>query len=856
MRLNPAAACLGLSVIVAAGRPAGASDELDWLFDAATDSTPAKTTPAPTMSPVDAITLPEEPETATLAQQPRAARAIEEIVVTAQKTEQSLQDVPISVSAIGRAQIQDAAIVDAQELMQYTPNVKFSQAASFLPTINIRGFGSPPLGRNLEPSVGLSIDDVFYGRSTFIADAIFDLDRVEVLRGPQGTLFGKNTIAGVLNFTTAQPDFGTQGFVSLASGSLAERRAEGALGLGLIDDVLAARVSFRARDRNIGMYNTMRDETSTAKDVSGRLKLRWFATDTLTIDLGALLARSEAVGNGFELQQASDRSLQRYQRVDPDADAQAFNGQSSFNEPIFSNRDARSLWLKLDQFVGRVGLLDDLNINLILADAQIETPYLLDSDFSPVDSQSVASQGPEIYHQRSFELRSAFSSVGLFGIGQRMDWIVGIYGMQSNADVTQNVHVNLNGVIDSLLAGGTSLGGRVPPVPEALGDFLESLGLPRDISDVPGPFNLIPDSAAVEILDNLTLIDARALAAFFQTTWGFTDTLDLTLGFRYGRERKQGAQSSQCVNRPVCPAAALFAGQRQFEVSSSRDETERSPKIALSYRPTDDISVFANATRGFKSGGYSGPLLAPRNLEYEPESAVSFELGVKSRWLHDSLMLNATVYRVEFDDLQVNLFDGTNISTINAASATSQGLEIDLQWLPPWAFLTLAGSFGISDVAYGDFPCGPAQAGSTNSEPACNTSGEANPPPTQDLSGRETPFAPRLTASFTPSLKFPIWPRHQIGGLFGIDVLYQGEQYLDVDLDPASYQAATTKINARLGIAPLDRRWSLIVNAKNLTGQQERAVLIDQPQFPGNFSTVALVDEPQYVIELRYNFGD
>ena len=852
MRAKRAVACLGLSVMMGVINPAVADDALDQLFANEPDSTPQATpSPAPTPTPAS-IQLPEAP-----APDPaRPKRAIEEIVVTAQKTEQSLQDVPISVSALGRAQIQDAAIVEAQELMQYTPNVKYAQAASFLPTINIRGFGSPPLGRNLEPSVGLSIDDVFYGRSTFIADAIFDIDRVEVLRGPQGTLFGKNTIAGVLNFTTAQPDFDNQGFVALARGSLSETRVEGALDMGLIDQLLAARVSFRARDRKLGMYNTLRDETATSDDLSGRIKLRWLASDTLTVDLGALLARTRTTGNAFELQQASQRSLLRYQQVDPDADAEAFNGHNSFNEANHSSRDARSLWLKLEQFVGALGPINDLNINLILADAQIETPYLLDSDFSPVDSQSVASQGPETYHQRSFELRSAFSSAGLFGFGQHMDWIVGIYGMQSAADVTQNVHVNFNGVIDSLIAGGTAPGSRIPQVPEALGVVLESLGLPRDISDIPGPFNLIPEAVAVEILDNATLIDARTLAAFFQTTWSLTEALNLTVGFRYGRERKQGEQSSKCANRPLCPAAAAFAGQRQFETRSTRDEIERSPKIALSYRLAEDISLFANATRGFKSGGYSGPLLAPRNLEYEPESALSFEAGIKSRWLGDSLMLNATAYRVSFDDLQVNLFDGTNISTINAASAVSQGLEIDLQWLPPLDFLTLAGSLGISDVAYGDFRCGPAQAGSTTSDPACNTSGEANPPPTQDLSGRETPFAPRLSASFTPSVKFPLWPRRQIGGLLGIDVLYQGEQFLDVDLDPASHQAATTRINVRLGIAPLDRRWSLIVNAKNLTGERERAVLIDQPQFPGNYATVALIDEPQYVVELRYNFGD
>ena len=201
MRFNPGPGGLALCMVLCAWSLTARSDELDALFAPAS----ASATPMPSPAPVATINLASQTSPTPQAGSP--ARSIEEIVVTAQKTAQSLQDVPISVSALGRAQIQDAAIVEAQELMQYTPNVKYAQAASFLPTINIRGFGSPPLGRNLEPSVGLSIDDVFYGRSTFIADAIFDIDRVEVLRGPQGTLFGKNTVAGVLNFTTTQADF-------------------------------------------------------------------------------------------------------------------------------------------------------------------------------------------------------------------------------------------------------------------------------------------------------------------------------------------------------------------------------------------------------------------------------------------------------------------------------------------------------------------------------------------------------------------------------------------------------------------------------------------------------------------------
>ncbi|MES0872734.1 TonB-dependent receptor [Sinimarinibacterium thermocellulolyticum] len=861
MRSGPAPLQAAAALLLMMGAGAGAADELDLLL-APVHEEPAMSEPQSGEAAADAddtvATLPVAPlrvEQETRTTPSRSGRVVEEIVVTAQKTEQSLQDVPISVSAIGGAQIRDAAISDAQELMQYTPNVKFAQAANFLPTLNIRGFGSPPLGRNLEPSVGLAIDEVFYGRSTFIADAIFDVDRVEVLRGPQGTLFGKNTIAGVLSFTTAQPHFEPSGFLTAAVGSLSERRLEGGASFGLIDDVLAARVSFRARDRKTGMVNTMLDQTNDAQDYAGRIKLRWYVGDATTADLGLLVASSRANGTGFELQQASERSLTRYRQIDPDAEAEAFNGRQSINEPVFSDRDARSLSLKLNHDLGQIAALRDVDATLILADALIETPYLVDTDFSPIDSQSAGSAGPERYRQRSFELRTSARSDGLFGWGEDMHWIAGIFGLDSASKVSQDVTVNTNGVIDSILAGGTAAGRPIPQIPLALQDLLEALGLPTDISDLPAPLQLIPAALAEEKLLNRTDVDATSLAVFVQGTWSLTERLDLIFGYRYGRERKQGSQSSQCQNRPVCTAAFAFAGQRNFSESGARRETERSPKLAVSYAFNDAITGFANVTRGFKSGGFSGPLLAPNNLQYGPEQAMSYEAGIKSRLLDRSLVLNAAVYRVEFDDLQVNLFDGTNISTINAASAVSQGLEIDFQWLPPIEALTLAGSLGFTDVAYGAFVCGPAIATDTDTAPECNPNGNPRPPPTQDLTGRQTPFTPRISASFTPSLRFLLWPRHRLGAMLGIDVLYQGEQYLDADLDPASLQKATTKLNARLAIAPASRRWALVFNAKNLTGVQERVVVFDQPQFAGNYATVVLPDEPLYALDLRYNFG-
>lgn len=821
------------------------------------DPPPATDGDAAAVSPELYDTIPVLERSVDAAPEPaRPKRVIEEIVVTAQKTEQTLRDVPISVSAIGGEQVKEAAITETQELVQYTPNVKFSSGANNIPSVTIRGFGSPPLGRSLEPSVGLSIDDVFYGRSTFTNDAVFDIQRLEVLRGPQGTLFGKNTIAGVLNFTTAAPSFDPEGYVTLASGSLEERRVEGGVGFPVLDEILAARISFRARDRHIGVYNTTRKEDGRADDITGRLKLRWLIDDDLTADAGYFTSNSNSTGVGFQLEKASERSLQRYRRIDPETEANAFDGRQSLDAVQSSGRSTEGLSLKLQQDIASFGFIENLALAAIIARASSEAPYAFDTDFSPINIQRLTSAGPERYDQDSLELRTSATTPALFGWGESMDWIVGAYGIRTDSNVTQLSTFNRNGLIDVLLAGGTAAS-NIPTLPAGLVAALNAAGLPSDISQIPSPPTLFGPTSDEEFVRNILHVENESVALFTQTTWHLNDQLSMVLGLRYGRERGQGAQSSQCTAEAgSCFGGPIFAGQRNFSTRGSRSESDFSPKIALSYDINDAITVFANITRGFKSGGFSGPLLSPRNLQYGPETARSIEAGVKSRLLDGSLVLNATVYQVAFDNMQVQVFDGVNISTLNAASATSRGLELDFQWLPSLEFLTLAGSVGFSDVAYDDFPCGPAQAGDTDTSAQCNPRNERDAPATQDLSGRETPFSPKVSASLTPSVKFPLLPGLGIGALFGNDILHQGEQFLDTDLDPQTRQDATTKINARFGIKPMEGPWAIIANAKNLTGEKERVLVLDQPQMRGNYVSISLPDEPLYSVDLRYTFGE
>ncbi|NKI16720.1 TonB-dependent receptor [Spongiibacter sp. KMU-166] len=236
---------------------------------------------------------------------------------------------------------------------------------------------------------------------------------------------------------------------------------------------------------------------------------------------------------------------------------------------------------------------------------------------------------------------------------------------------------------------------------------------------------------------------------------------------------------------------------------------------------------------------------------YEAEEALSTEIGIKSRLFDQTLELNATVYKVDFDNFQLNLFDGTQISTANTGEAHSTGLEIDFQWLPPVPWLTLQGSVGFNKTRYGDFPCGPTTWDDRDALPEC---GE-DAPPSQDLTGKRLAFAPAESASITPTVRLPLWPAREIGAMFAVDIIYQGDHFLDPDLDEKTYQEATTKINARLAISPLNKLWAVILNAKNLTQQKERLLVLDAQQQGGNYVAVTHPDETLYSIDFRYNFG-
>ena len=766
----------------------------------------------------------------------KADRALEEIIVTAQKRAQTLREVPMSVSALAGDMAAEAAIVDAQDLVQYTPNVKFTASNPEYSSTMIRGFGSPPLARNVEPSVGLVIDGVSYGRSTFTNDGVFDLERLEVLRGPQGTLFGKNTIAGVLNFTTKSPSFEPGGFVQVAREDLDGTRYEAAVSFPIIDDVLAARISGRKRDKYLGLRNTARnDEREEFKDESVRLRLDYFPHESLELNLIAFSTNYEGVGNGFQHSYLTDTARSTFEERDPRVEDDAFNDTRSANAPTFSNRNSDSVALKMNLDVGDVLGFRNGSVNALASWARVDTPFLLDTDFSPVNTGFFRTDGPERYEQTQFEVRYSADSDPLFGWGQAIDWTFGVFAGSAESNVSQFNFLVFDGIIALLPVIAE---GRGVPLPAFLGSLFSRLAA----------VGVTPGDGEDFIIETFVNVKSQTYATFAQADWHMSDSLTVSLGLRLGQETIDGIQSN--YSDSVVPT--ITNGSENYYEEGRIKEYEFSPKVAISWSPADELTLFGNVTKGHKSGGFSGPVIHTRHLRFKPEEAVSAEVGIKSRLFDRTLEVNASAYTTRFDNLQLNVFDGTAIYTINVDEAESQGLEVDFRWLPPMPWLTVQGSLGLNRTRYGRFPCGPTTWDDRDALPECGD----NAHPSQDLSGRELPFNPKVSASLTPMIRFPVVPQWDIGGMFALDVIYQGEHYMDYDLDEKTFQEATTKLNARLALGPESKRWSVILNAKNLTEEQERLLVLDAILQGGNYVAITRPDEVQYSVDLRYNFGD
>lgn len=776
----------------------------------------------------------------------RERPALEEIVVTAQKREEDIQDVPLSVTAIGGDDIVDKNMGDMNEVANYVPNLDVLATPSF-PSIYMRGLGSS-YNRGFEQSVALLIDEVYYGRASYINQAMLDLSAIEVLRGPQGTLFGKNASAGAIHFRTAMPEqeFGFTGDVLVGDRNQERIRL---VATGPIMDDLSWRVALMSQKRDGSVYNTTIDiDEENHDNEAARLRLVWDATDDLTLGLTLNASIVNQHGEGSQLLTARPRHLAAMQVFDPQTSADPFDELTAKNEQGRVARDAYDATIKAEWSFGDDYLLTSIS-NMSWLDEEVK----MDADFSPIPFLIL--ENNEELEQFSQELRIT-SPPGDF------EFVAGLFYMQSDIRADYNIYEFLT--LDELLLvtgelqrilclqSGDPQGCQDQVLNDAnagqsAGQQVQSRqaaeGGPSPVETALTRFAQITDSAAL----------------FGQATWHFAQRWSVTFGGRLNYEVKEldtehrlinnrtggegnavvtGASCDQILPLPVTlpgpipsvgyclgsnpDGATIFpiiiAGDTQFQAQRERETLDFTPKMSLQYEFADAAMAYVAAAQGYKSGGFTGQPVNDLNLEFEDENALTYEIGAKSEWLGGAARLNASLFYTDFEDLQVSTFNGVSYVVENAASATIYGLEYEALLMTPYGILLgLNGAYTESE--YSEF-----------SRAAC-TSENTDPPPC-DLTGRRLRLVPDLKTTLTAG-----WQGQPFNLPFlthaGITASYTSDVALATDLDPIDVRVAGTTYGLQAGIKSLDETWHITVFGDNITSHESLVAAQDSPGLRG-----------------------
>lgn len=729
---------------------------------------------------------------------------LDEIVVTAQKREQTLQDVPISVSVVTGEVLAQQSVDDFSDLSRSVPNLSVSNAA-LNNLVFVRGIGS---GSNVgfEQSVGLFVDEVYLSRVRYMRQPFLDVERVEVLKGPQGTLFGRNTIAGALNVTSARPtstplfraaidyDPDTQGssVTGVASGPITER--------------LQGRIALRRADGGGYVSNSgLGSEGPDRDELAGRAYLEYRASDALSFALKVEHSDFEVTGSSIQVSEVGP-ALARFLAADPAFEAEV-NDQRSVGGLISDRDHTRTSLASFRADYEATGF----TVSAITGYARYTLDRDVDTDFSPLPFLATAVPD-ESYEQISQELRIASTGEG------RLQWVVGGYVESNSFDTEDFTDVNGPGAGSATLA---------PLVASSLTRFSQE-------------------------------DDVQSL--FGQASWALTESLTATGGLRYNHEEKSGEFSHRLTQyrdyaTPLVSATArtlmrVALGRQDGSGSAVQTEERVTPSFNLDWK-RDDVLLYVRYAEGFKAGGFNGaqssPVTATTPFEFLPEEAKSFEIGSKIR-LFDRAEINAAAFRTDYSDLQVSVLNGASFSVGNAAEARSQGVEVDGRWRAA-SWLTLTGAVAWLDAEYTDYvnaPC-PARPAATP-YPSCVLRGTVL---VQNLTGQDLIFAPEWKGSFGAEVEFDVGESMVFGGRLSTD--FTSSFYMVADNDPLDRQDGYAKVDLRLSLADADGRWEVALAGRNLTDETTSNVGNDIPAVTG--AHYRSYEPPRSVtVQLRFQY--
>lgn len=664
---------------------------------------------------------------AALAIEPEASESADEIIVTARRRSEDLQDVPVAVSVLGAAQLETTGTYNITRLTQLQPTLQFYSSNPRNSAINIRGIGAPfgLTNDGIEQGVGLYIDQVYYSRAASASFDFIDIEQIEVLRGPQGTLYGKNTTAGAVNITTRKPSFTPEARFELTGGNLDFIQAKGSVSGPLIGDVLAGRFAITGTSRRGTIFNTTtQNYVNEQRNLGFKGSLLFTGIDGLDLTFYADYNRqnAECCTQVFARVAPTRRSASR--QFDALIAALGYEPPSRNAFDRLTDIDSD---LQAKQDFGGVSLLAEYDIGggtltSVSAWRFWDWRPASDRDFLGIPITTI-SANPSNQRQISQEFR--YSSKG----GETFDYVIGIYGYRQT--------INTAGAQEQGSAASLFLLGPTTGNNPALLD-----GLRQDVD---------------------IRFDNNSLAAFGQLTWNITDTLRLQPGLRLNYDTKDASYNAVVSGGLANPTPAQLALQRsilapQSYVARYRDFNV-SYDVNLAWEPAQDVLVYASYARAFKSGGInlSGlPTDAAGNpalsvAEVAPEKVDHYEIGVKSQFWGKRATLNLTAFRTDIQDFQTTVTNG-QIGVVRGylanADVRSQGIEADLSLRPVDWFSSYV-SIAYTDAEYTDFPDAP---------PPIELSGGSGAQlvPFVDISGQELPGVSKWAVSWGAEATLPL----------------------------------------------------------------------------------------------------
>jgi iron complex outermembrane receptor protein len=629
--------------------------------------------------------------------------ALEEVVVTARKREENLQDVGAAVIAVGSEQLARRNDVDLQNFANAAPNViidDLQQGPGSPAAISIRGIGTTDVEKSFDPTAGVVVDGVFIGANSGAMVKALDLQSIEILRGPQGTLFGRNSIAGVINITRQKPGPELGGELRGGYGNYSDMLLEGYVNIPMGDE-LSFKLAGALNNRDGYFYNRTLGRDTGEQDFSTiSPSILWRPTEN--VELYYRYDRNQQDQDSNTVQNLAQPN-QLFCFFYNQCAESVTSPQSGDRYDVLQDEPGDNAYFDSDMhiFNARWDVADGYRLEYLFGYFATDEKVTQDWDGTPLTLYHT--DRPATYAQRSHELRLTRTGEG------PLSYTVGAYAWNSNYRID----------LLSFIGFGDAIGFWTCPMP-----------------GFPGAINCFVAAIPQTVTQN-----TDSYAGFFEADYSFSDAWTLTLGGRYTRDEKTSG-----VIDPAMPQLAVEGSpDNPFEETWS----EFTPKASLRYRVSPDLMVFGLYSKGFRAGGFSG---RPNSYEaasipYDPETVDNFELGMKSEWLDHRLRLNASVYYMEYKDKQeeqsVPATQGTGQQTIvfNASTAEIKGLEIELLAMPTTGW-TFALALGLLDSEYTEF----TELNDTTPDPN----------DVVDISYLKLRRAPEVTATLTPTYEWPM----------------------------------------------------------------------------------------------------